>query len=73
MCVHLTWTGQPTVGLIFLLYYYFLLYVIIINIHNFNILPVRSDIYFFLQFNIRNMKQARFKLLNDWNIGLTVI
>ena len=55
--------GQPTV--ILLLYYFFLLYlIIIIIIHNFNILPVRLDIYFFLHFNIRNMKQARFKLFN---------
>ena len=53
--------GQSTV--IFLLYYFFPLYLIINKIHNFNILPVRSDIYFFLHFNIKNMKQARFKLL----------
>ena len=35
-------------------------YFIIIKIHNFNILPVRSDIYFFLTFLLEIMKQARF-------------
>ena len=44
--VHLTWTANSNLPTYIITTSYFLLYLIIIKIHNFNILPVRSDIYF---------------------------
>ena len=64
MCVHLI-HGRQTV--IFLLYYFeFRLYLIIIKIYIFLIsYQSVSDIFFFLHFNIKDMKQANFKLFNS--------